>query len=79
MKEMLDGTFKEGERIKHRWWFPENYKGLSFSNFIRGVVKPEVWNAIIDYVFYRELEWDLGSEDSYVYFSKDSQLEFESS
>jgi len=79
IKEMLDKTFKEGKRIKHRWWFPENYKGLSFKNFIRGVVEPEVWNSIIDYIFYRELEWNLGSEDSYVYFSKDSKLEFEPS
>lgn len=79
MKEMLDGDFREGERIKHRWWFPENYKGLSFNNFLRGIAKPEVWNEIIDYVLYRELEWNLGSEDSYVYFSKDSKLEFEAS
>ena len=68
---VLAGKYDKGIRIKHRWWFPESYKGMTLGKFIRALADPGAWGRAIDYFLYRELGTPLGSEDAYVYFSRD--------
>ena len=63
--------FTEGIRIKHRWWFPEVYRGLTMSKLLGGIADPTAWRSAIDYFLFRKLAIPLGSEDIYVYFSPD--------
>ena len=67
---LVDG-FTEGVRIKHRWWFPESYRGLTLGKFLGALADRQAWRRAMDYFLYRELGTPLGSEDAYVYFSKD--------
>ena len=67
---LLVDAYADGTRIKHRWWFPETYKGMTFGKFLGGLVDREAWRTAMDYFLYRELGSPLGSEDAYVYFSR---------
>ena len=66
-----DGGYREGVRIPHRRWFPENYRGLTVVKFVSGLVDPESRRNAMDYFLLRELNTPLGSEDAVVYTSKD--------
>ena len=69
----LKDLYTEGERIKHRWWFPEysTYKGLTLGKFLRAFGDRDAWRGAMDYFLYREgVEDRVGSEDAYIYFSK---------
>ena len=79
IKNVLDEQFIGGNRIKHRWWFPENYKRLTPQGFWSGLVDRNTWRSVMDYLLYRKLDWPLGSEDAHIYFSIDSALGFDSS
>ena len=68
---VLEESYTEGVRIKHRWWFPENYKGLKLREFLGAFVDRGAWRRAMDYFLYRELSSPLGSEDAYVYFSQE--------
>ena len=70
-EEVLRGLFKEGERVKHRWWFPEStYRDVSFGEFLGSFVDRDVWRRVSDYFLHRKGVRDqIGSEDGYVYFS----------
>jgi hypothetical protein len=74
---VLGDGFNEGIRIKHRWWFPENYKSLTVGKVLRGLADRESWRAVMDYFFYRELAAPLGSEDAFLYISSDFGSDFE--
>ncbi len=73
---LLADRFTEGQRIKHRWWFPEGYKGVTVMDFVGGLLEPDSWRTAIDYFLFRELATPLGSEDAHVYFSKEFPLDF---
>ncbi len=73
---LLEDQFTDGQRIKHRWWFPEGYKGVTIMAFVKGLFDPGAWRTAVDYFFFRELATPLGSEDAYVYFSKEFPLDF---
>ncbi len=74
---VLQEEFKEGVRLKHRWWFPEHtYRNLTPGEFFGSFVDRGSWRAAMDYFLHRELSADLGSEDSFVYFSRDVPVEF---
>ena len=74
-----DALFTRGVRIRHRWWFPENYKGLTPGQFLKAFVDRKSWRNAMDYFLHRKFSQCsgmdprncLGSEDSYVYFSLD--------
>jgi hypothetical protein len=70
-------AFTAPRRLPHRWWFPENeaYKGLTPGEFANAVRHPDQWDKFIDFFLYRKLPHPLGSEDAYVYFSKDLPLQ----
>ena len=63
--------YVEGKRIKHRWWFPENYRGLTLGKFLGAVADRDAWRNAMDYFLHRKLSAPLGSEDAYLYFSRD--------
>lgn len=78
VKPELTEQFSEGRRLVHRWWFPENetYKhpSLSVTTFFEAVVDRDVWRTSLDFFLYRELDSEIGSVDSFVYFARDIPL-----
>ncbi len=60
--------FQEGERYKHRWWFPENYRDLTPAKVASGFTSKESWCTVVSYFWNREVPAGLGSSDGYVYF-----------
>ena len=71
--ETLKQRFANGQRIRHRWWFPEDtYRGLTLGRFLGSFTDRETWRRAKDYFLHREGVRDrLGSEDAYVYFAGD--------
>ena len=65
----LTENYTEALKVKHRWWFPENYKGLSFRRFVGSLFDRQAWRNVADYFLYRKLSSPLGSEDAFVYFN----------
>lgn len=75
----LAGLYTEGQRIRHRWWFPEHtYRELTLERVASGLVNRETWRSIIDYWLFREgVRHNIGSEDAYVFFAPDFPQDFE--
>lgn len=71
--DMLKANYEPGRLLPHRWWFPENetYKGMTAGKFAHALIRPDQWDKYVDYFLYRKLPPSFGSEDAYVYFSKD--------
>ncbi len=69
----LGEAYQDGERIRHRWWFPEHtYRNLTPGKLVSGLVDRSAWRGAMNYWLNRGGVRDiLGSEDSYVYFSAD--------
>ena len=67
-------TYTAGRRIQHRAWFPERYKGLEPEEFFNTIWHRDQWRDSIRFFVYRELPENIGSVDSYVYFSDDLPL-----
>ena len=67
----LSEVYLDGERIRHRWWFPEHtYRGLTPGKLVSGLFDRSAWRGAMNYWLNREGVRDiLGSEDSYVYFN----------
>jgi len=55
---------------KHRWWFPESYRGLTRKTVWESVRKKESWCKVVHYFLYREFGLSIGSVDGYAYFPK---------
>ncbi len=70
-RESYGEQYSEGQKIVHRWWFPEDYRGLTAGKFFGTLVSPSEWRTAMDYFFYRELPSPIGGVDSYVYFRDD--------
>ncbi|MBI2906048.1 MAG: TIGR03663 family protein [Chloroflexi bacterium] len=66
------GNYGPGRRIPHRWWFPEDYRGLTLERFSQDIFNGKNWGQWWDYFMYRKLVSSLGSEDVFVYFPRDS-------
>ena len=67
----LSEAYLDGERIRHRWWFPEHtYRGLTPGKIVSGLLDRSAWRGAMNYWLNRDGVLDiLGSEDSYVYFN----------
>ena len=67
----LSEVYLDGERIRHRWWFPEHtYRGLTPGKIVSGLLDRSAWRGAMNYWLNRDGVRDiLGSEDSYVYFN----------
>ncbi len=56
---------------KHRWWFPESYRGITLKTVWEGLRNRESWCRVVDYFLYRDFGLPLGSVESYAYFPKE--------
>ncbi len=68
---LLDAEFTQIQRFKHRWWFPESYRGITSSDVWYGITHRSSWRTGFDYWLYRDLDTPLGSVDGYLYYSQD--------
>ena len=76
--ELLKETFHQGVMIKHRWWFPEGYRGMSLNKFADSTISINTWRWILRYFLFRDgIVERLGSENAYAYFSVDKFPEFD--
>ena len=75
----LREAYAKGERIRHRWWFPEHiYKDVTPAKFVGAIFDRSAWRRAMDYWLNRGgIMNQLGSEDSYVYFSQEIPHDFE--
>ena len=69
---LISDGYTRGRKIRHRWWFPEQtYRGLTLERFVRGIASPSAWQGALGYFLHRDgVEPMIGSEDSYVYYSR---------
>lgn len=74
----IGGLYTEGQRIRHRWWFPEHtYRNLSLERLASGLTNRETWRTVMDYWLFREgVRHNIGSEDAYVFFAPDFPQNF---
>jgi predicted membrane-bound mannosyltransferase len=72
----LKDTFTDGERFKHRWWFPESaYRDITVRDFLASFRDRGAWRRAMDYFLHREGVRDrLGSEDAFAYFADELEL-----
>jgi uncharacterized protein (TIGR03663 family) len=66
--------FSNGRRLVHRWWFPEKYRDVTPGMFFGTLVDRDRWRGSIDYFLYRKLSNEIGSIDSFVYYSDELPL-----
>ena len=76
---ILLAHYSEGTPIKHRWWFPESYRGLTPAKLLRGLVNRDSWRIAKDYFLHRKIHSSIGSEGAYVYFARGFPSIFEAS
>jgi uncharacterized protein (TIGR03663 family) len=74
----LQGIYTDGQRIRHRWWFPEStYRNLTLDRIANGLIDREAWRTVMDYWLFRDgVRHNIGSEDAYIYFSPDFPQNF---
>ncbi len=74
----LQGIYTDGQRIRHRWWFPEStYRNLTFDRIVNGLIDREAWRTVMDYWLFRDgVRHNIGSEDAYIYFSPEFPQNF---
>lgn len=76
IQELIEENYGEGQRFRHRWWFPEQtYRNLSLQKIFTSLVDRTAWRRAMDYFIHRELSNKLSSEDAYVYFD-DSDMRY---
>ena len=63
--------FTEATRFHHRWWFPEQYGGLSSGQVLREMFDRDAWQTWGRYVLNRRLPQGIPSLDAVVYFPRD--------
>lgn len=63
--------YGQPQKYHHRWWFPEDYRGLTLSSFAKDLVSPANWTKWWNYMLYRTISNPLGSEKGLFYVQKD--------
>ena len=68
-EHVLAKDFKEGQRVPHRWWFPENnYRDLTPLDVIDKTFDLKTWHTLTEYWFHRKgISKYIGSEDLFLY------------
>lgn len=59
------------QRYRLRWWFPEDYRGLTPQKMMQKLRDPQSRQRLWKLIFYREIEEPLGSTDFVFYERKD--------
>ncbi len=69
-EDNLSGAYSQGERIRHRWWFPEHlYRDVKPVMVVKAVFDRSSWRSAGRYWLHRDgIMERIGSEDSYAYF-----------
>lgn len=62
--------YGEGQQFKHRWWFPEVYRNLTWDGLFDSLLSPEEWRKKWDYLIFRKLPAPLGSSNAMAFFPK---------
>jgi uncharacterized protein (TIGR03663 family) len=62
------GVYGPGQRYKHRWWFPEDYRGTTTSKFFGWLRDPSHWKLWGNYFLHRIPPGPLGSTDGVAFF-----------
>ncbi|MBI2166555.1 MAG: TIGR03663 family protein [Chloroflexi bacterium] len=70
VRPKLEDDYTRGQRYRHRWWFPESYRGVTPGKFWAGLTDRRQWRTTLDYWLYRKIDTALGSVDAYAYFRK---------
>lgn len=65
------GEFGDSVEYKHRWWFPESYRGITPGNFLEGIQTRDSWCRVVRYFVDRGFGQEIGSSDGSAYFSSD--------
>lgn len=65
------GAYGEPVRYKHRWWFPESYRGMTLKGVWNSVQSRESVCKVAAYFIFREFGQPLGSVDAYAYFPQE--------
>ena len=68
--------FIRAERYAHRWWFPEQYRGLTATSFLKGIVSGDSRATVAKYFLYRKLSAEIGSSDAVLYYSPSLESNF---
>ena len=67
--------FQDPVRYKHRWWFPESYRGLTLKTMYASAKEKDPWRRIVRYFVLRDFPLSrLGSVDSLAYFPNDFEV-----
>ncbi len=74
VEDFYSDGYTDPRRIRHRAWFPEDYRNLTPGVFWDTIIDRNRWRGSIDFFLRRELSGDIGSVDSYVYFSNSLPL-----
>ncbi|MBI20902.1 MAG: hypothetical protein CL780_01480 [Chloroflexi bacterium] len=68
----LPNNFDYGREIVHRWWFPEEiYRNKDILDLGGLFLSRDTLNKLFDYYIHRKIDKDLGTINSFVFFSKD--------
>ncbi len=59
------------QQYRLRWWFPENYRGVTWQGIRAGLGDPDLRCRVWRFLLYRELEKPLGSSDFAFYLRRD--------
>ncbi|MBI2863327.1 MAG: TIGR03663 family protein [Chloroflexi bacterium] len=59
------------QKYHHRWWFPEDYRGLTPGGFWNSLFDGANWGRWWRYLLYRDIPNQLGSENGQFYVQKD--------
>ncbi|MSQ15107.1 MAG: TIGR03663 family protein [Dehalococcoidia bacterium] len=62
--------YGEGQQFKHRWWFPEDYRNLTWDGLSKSLTSSEEWVKKWDYFLFRKLSAPLGSSNAIAFFPK---------
>ncbi|MEE8443245.1 MAG: hypothetical protein V3S37_05790, partial [Dehalococcoidia bacterium] len=55
---------------KHRWWFPESYRGLDLKKAADGILSKKGWCGVVQYFLDRQFGQSIGDIGGYAYFPK---------
>lgn len=69
VRPYVNGYIRHHYRL--RWWFPEDYKGMTPRSALESLTNPEKRKQLVDFLLYRKVKEPLGSTDFVMYVRPD--------
>ncbi|MCZ7571992.1 MAG: TIGR03663 family protein [Ardenticatenaceae bacterium] len=69
VRPYVNGYIRHQYRL--RWWFPEDYKGMTLRSAWESLTNPEKRKQLVDFLLYRKVKEPLGSTDFVMYVQPD--------